>query len=263
MRLIFPNGEHQEIDLAKGNFAIGAAPDREVQLADAELQDHHATITVDHRGITLIADGESPRMQVNGRAVQEKAILRLGDHLLFGSAEAVLVGDRSRLASANDPGPVTDGNRSQPARFLLRGLSGLHSGQAFGIYDRLAIGPEADITVGGVSRCLLQIEDGQVFLREAEGVAVNGHPLDAGALEIGDQLICGDDRFLIEAPGFVPGKAYSGVSAAGGGGNTQVFTAPVVEPQPSPARPAADPAPSAMDPGRRDAIIIGCCIALS
>lgn len=264
MRLAFPNGEHEDFTISRGTFSIGSSDDDDIALSGEQVQSRHAEITVDHRGITLHSETDESLLAVNDRPVQRRAILRLGDRIELAGINMLLCGEESRLTeSVPDAGAPESANRNEPARFLIRGLSGDYLGKAINLYDRLTLGPaDADITISnGTGSAVIQIEDGQIYLRDGDGVAINGHALSQAPLQAGDQLVFGSERFLLEAPGFVPGKAYAGVEKSSGAGNTQVFTAPVID-EKSGAK--QDDSPADATPGsRRDAIIIGVCLLLS
>ncbi len=269
MHLVFPNGEHEKIALSTGTFSIGAAESCDITLQSDGLLDNHAMIAVDHRGITLVADSDAVALTVNDRPVAAKSILRLGDHLKLGPIDMLLLGNAERLADTSAAsGKLVSVNRDHPPRFLIRGLNGALSGQAIALYDQLSLGGgDADVSLDGSNAAAeIHVEETGIFLRNASGIEVNGHVVNDGQLAAGDQIVAGGQRFLLEAPGFVPGKAYSGVAeAATGSGNTQVFTAPVIEApadEPSAPEPQPEPAPEA-DNRRRDAIIVTVCLVLS
>ncbi|MEM6573988.1 MAG: FHA domain-containing protein [Pseudomonadota bacterium] len=267
MHLVFPNGEHEKIQLSTGTFSIGAAETCDITLASDGMLDNHAMIAVDHRGITLVADSDALALTVNERPVAAKSILRLGDHVKLGEIDMGLLGDARRLENVGAAtGKLVSVNRDHPPRFLIRGLNGALSGQAIALYDHVTLGSaDADVPLDGAAADI-QVEETGIYLRNASGIEVNGHPVSDGQLAAGDQLVAGAQRFLLEAPGFVPGKAYSGVAeAATGSGNTQVFTAPVIDaPADEPPAPEAQPdPPREADHRRRDAIIVAVCLVLS
>ncbi len=266
MHLVFPHGEHDKVALGKGTFSIGAAETCDITLAQQGLLDSHAMIAVDHRGITLLAEDGVDNITVNQRSIDSKSILRLGDQLNIGKVEMILSGDQNRLKDLSSAsGTVATANREHPPRFLIRGLSGPLAGQAIPLFDELRLNADSqDRALQGTdAEANLQVEPGGVFLRDAKGISVNGHAVSNAQLRAGDQLVAGQLRFMLEAPGFVPGKAYSGVAEeVTGSGNTQVFTAPVVQPAAETPVAADEPSPPP-DTQRRDAIIVAVCLALS
>ncbi|MFK7955536.1 MAG: FHA domain-containing protein [Lysobacterales bacterium] len=266
MHLVFPHGEHDKVALGKGTFSIGAAEVCDITLAQQGLLDNHAMIAVDHRGITLLAEDGVSNITVNHRSIESKSILRLGDQLIIGDVEILLSGDSGRLNDLSGAsGDVAQANREHPPKFLIRGLSGPLAGQAIALFDQIHLGADGANPVfeGTDAEASLQVEQSGVFMRNAKGIEVNGHAVSEAQLRAGDQLVAGSLRFMLEAPGFVPGKAYSGVAEeVTASGNTQVFTAPVVEPAADSSGGADEPSP-APDTQRRDALIVAVCLALS
>ena len=279
MKLAFPHGERADIPMRKGQYAIGNASSDDIQLGDTTDAPLRGVIVVDQRGITLSLDSASDQpVHVNNRLVREKAILRLGDVLRIADLEMVLQSDSVELADGPEDYDAAQAAGSLPSRYHLRGINGLHSGQVFAVNGRISLSrrpestvklpPDEEIEVvigtarGGV---FLQVESGQGEL------LVNGYSVESARLHAGDQITIGDDRYLLEAPNFVPGDAYTGERQADAGSNTQVFqaiSADVEEDTPKP-QPAAEldlppPKKQQMDPAtKRDAIIIGVCVVLS
>ncbi len=281
MHLVFPNGEHDKVALGKGTFSIGAAESCEVTLCADGLLDNHAMVAVDHRGITLLAEADGIDIKVNDRSVESKSILRLGDQLQLAGVTVLLHGDLNRLNDLSSAtGQIAEANREHPPRFLVRGLNGPLTGQAVSLFDQLKLGGASDqLPLPDVeAEAVLEVEQNGVFLRHARGMQVNGHQVSEAQLRAGDQIVAGHHRFLLEAPGFVPGKAYSGVAeAVTGSGNTQVFTAPVVpapsgsenssgsgvNSNPGAGQSSGDGPVENSDTRRRDTIIVAVCLALS
>lgn len=270
MRLAFPNGEHDEVSVTKGTLTIGSASGDDVVLEGEGIGPGHAMIIVDRRGITLNVDEAAGGVAVNGRPVVEKAILRLGDRLEIGPVSMVLRSEHNQLR----PPPRADGAApSAPGaspKYHLRGISGHHQGRIIALNGELSLGPgeNCDVVVpdAGPDAELARFEvaeDG-VYLRSsgAEAVDINGHRLSEVVLNPGDQLTFGAHRFLLETPGFVPGKIYAGSAIDNHASNTQVFASPMVNEQPA-AAPAARDAGFTTHASSRDAVVVAVCVLLS
>lgn len=267
MRLAFPNGEHEEVSIGSGTTSIGSSADDDISLTGDDVKPGHALIIVDQRGITLAGQSDSGPMQVNNRAVLEKAILRLGDQITVGAFLMVLRADTSseKVPSVNSSDPV-EVEVDNPARFLLRGIEGQFQGRVRSLFNRLTLGSDdsADLVVSGVGaqHATIDLDGDTVYLRQAEGggqTDVNGNDVDNVLLNPGDQITLGDERFMLEAPGFVPGKVYASQETGPETSNTQVFTAPVIE---EPGEPASEDDARAQR-RRRDNIVVGVCLFIS
>ncbi|MDJ0657496.1 MAG: FHA domain-containing protein [Xanthomonadales bacterium] len=268
MRLAFPNGEHEEVTIGKGTTSIGSAPDDDVSLSASGIRAGHALIIVDQRGITLAGgtDGsDTEPMRVNEREVVEKAILRLGDQLRIGPVSMVLRGDQPDESVPSPAGASAAEDAEQPARFLLRGVAGHYQGRVHALLSSLTLGSSdtSDMVIAGVSpsHATIELHGDDVYLRVADGsqVDVNGNLVGSVRLSPGDQIAMGDERIILETPGFVPGKAYGGEAKGAESSNTQVFTAPVIDQ--SSAEPARRDERDSRR--RRDNLVVGICLAIS
>ena len=277
MKLAFPNGERDDFAVGKGSFSIGGADEDDIVIGSGP----RAILTVDQRGITLSLDEPAnDAILVNSRPIRSKAILRLGDHIRIGPVDMVLRGD---VVDMRTPPPFEAmGEDLLPARMHLRGISGRHAGMVFPIRKAITLSSEGEADVelspGADLRLSVGWKDGRVYvLREGgEGrLDVNGHYVKHAEVNAGDQIAVGEDRFLVETPGFVPGDVYGGQVATENSGNTQVFSAAAFNAhreQQAAKAPAPDeraaveekPASGDTPSGRlRDGIIIGVCVLLS
>lgn len=214
MRLEFPNGEHAELRLSSGELRIGSAPDNEVVLPAPGVEPHHAVLTVDARGPILWLLSDQAGAFVNARPVRERALLRLGDRITIGRTAFVLKPENEeRLAwdspCALDPSGI-ESQRGGPSRVALRAISGRSSGQVVPVPGRLVAGsdPSCELRLEdrrAPARAFALSTDGRHALLEvlaAEAtVEVNGVPVSRAFVVNGDQIACGRQRFLVEAPG--------------------------------------------------------------
>ncbi len=236
MRLAFPNGEHEDVAIGKGSFTIGTGDGDDVLLSATGVQPGHAVILVDQRGITLRIEDQSGDVTLNGRSIREKAILRLGDELSFNGEVIQLRADDNRLRPAPANVEIKEAVGTSPAAVQLRGVSGDNFGCAFPLTSELRIGSseDCDIRLPGDHQDVsnLQTDGESVYLRcndDDATVIVNGLKTHNAELQPGDQIAINGERFVVEAAGFVPAKAYAGIAGESEGSSTQVFSAPVID----------------------------------
>lgn len=276
MLIAFPNGESDDVLMSTGTKTLGSAQTNDIVIQKGDLEPSHASLTLDHRGITLTVNALDAETRVNQRPVVEKAILRLGDVVTFNGVTLVLKQEPEQLVplSSSDPEsparPSAD-NDGIPPRYYLRGIEGQHSGRLFPISNTVTLGPDGrgDIDVEAANsddQSVTQVlfnQDHQIEFRHGpEGVVINGHALTDARLNPGDQIALGNDRFMLESPTFVPGRAFGGVSNVGVS-STQVFKAPVSEELSQAAHEASHSEQETVPGRRRDQIIITSCIILS
>lgn len=215
MKISFPGGERQDFLAGEGRVRVGTATDNDVVLpANKGVRAHHVELAFDYRrGITLAVIEPGAPVQVNGRPIKEKAILRLGDSVIVGNVRLVVRPDEDR--SEKPPkGDLDQDARSRlaPPRVVLRAMAGSYFGKVIPLRARTVIGKgsECDLVLNepSMSRRHAMIEntpDG-LFLRDlgsANGTYVNGTSVRDTVLRPGDQLAFDQNRFLIEAPGYL------------------------------------------------------------
>ena len=222
MRLSFPNKENEDVLVAPGDTAIGAAADNVVVLKLPGVADHHVRLGVHERSVVLSVLDNQARTHVNSRPVREKALLRLGDVVSLDTVQFVLKPDRDDSIRRNvptskpipPPTPDVDANatvaRQIPPKVVLRGVSGSYFGKIVPVRGRLVIGrgSECDLILDEpeMSRRHAMIEntDDGIYLRDlgsANGTYVNGVQVRDAVLHPDDQIAFDRNRFLIEAPG--------------------------------------------------------------
>lgn len=223
MRLYFPNKESDDVLIAAGDTAIGAASDNVVVLQRPGVSAHHVSLGVHERRMVLSVLDSQARTHVNARPVREKAILRLGDIVSLDTVKFVLKPDRDDSIRTNVPvqkpaapqaTPEVETSatrlRLAPPKVVLRGVSGSYFGKIIPVRGRLVIGrgSECDLILdeAEMSRRHAVIEnsgDG-IFLRDlgsANGTFVNGVQVRDAVLYPDDQIAFDRNRFLLEAPG--------------------------------------------------------------
>jgi pSer/pThr/pTyr-binding forkhead associated (FHA) protein len=228
MRLHFPNKEHDDLLIARGDTSIGAADDNILVLKRPGIAPHHASLSVGDRGFVLSVADSSARVHVNARPVREKAILRLGDVVSLDTLQFVLKPDRDASIRTDVPAitkpvagaeEVATRTRNVPPKAVLRGVSGLYFGKIIPLRGKLVIGRGSDCDLvldePEMSRRHAMIENtgDVIFLRDlgsANGTFVNGVQVRNAVLHADDQIAFDHNRFLLEAPG-LPGRDQAAV----------------------------------------------------
>ncbi len=214
MKLSFPGNEHKDIISGDGVVRVGSAPDCRVVLpAGKDIGAHHADIEIDQkRGLTLIVADAAVSVHVNARPIKQKAILRLGDMVTVGQVRMVLRPDQDRTEKPPKASSAAQPMRQAPPRVVLRGVSGAYFGKVISLRATTTIGsgPDCDLvlTEPGLSARQVSIENtpNGLYLRsigQASGAYVNGTQVRELVLKPGDQLAFDQNRFLIEAPGYL------------------------------------------------------------
>lgn len=221
MRVCFPNKEHPDALLASGDTTLGSAADNTIVLKSNGIAPHHAVLSVNERSIVLgVADAQA-RLHVNGRAVREKALLRLGDMVSLDTVTFLLKPDRDDSVRTQvpqeeplKPEAADDGNQATrahrlPPKVVLRGVSGIYFGKIVPVRGRLVIGrgTECDLILDEpeMSRrhALIENSGDGIYLRDlgsANGTFVNGVQVRNAVLFPDDQIAFDRNRFLLEAP---------------------------------------------------------------
>ncbi|MEM9303230.1 MAG: FHA domain-containing protein [Pseudomonadota bacterium] len=226
MKLIFPNGEHDQIELEAGTTTvIGRIGDADIQLDVDTVGEIHARIQYDEKGAWISVDNAANITRVNGSLVVARTPVAGGDALLFGSVQCQVAGNVPRAAGGPassakpDREPARDSGetvvRAAIPKFILRGVSGSTFGKHFPLYGNTVIGRQSDCDVclpsDEVSRRHAQItltSEGLFVedLDSANGTFVNGRRVKREKIEPGDELKLDTVRFLVQSPGQDTGK---------------------------------------------------------
>lgn len=229
MKLLFPNGEHAQVELKQGVTRVGSAPDCQIVLAGIGL--HHCELQL--RGDVLSVQVHHPEhvVSINGQPVRDQATIKPGDALQLGQVRVRVVAvDRAPAAAVvqhKRDAEEDDGRtkiRAALPRFMLRGVSGVTFGRVFPIHGATVIGRQADcdlvIQTEEVSRrhCELRpTADGLMVedLGSANGTYINDRRITREFMRPGDELRLDTIRFHLVAPGMEPGlQARSNPAAA-------------------------------------------------
>lgn len=194
--------------LGTGMHAIGRGGDGRLdRLRDAVGA--RVCLYIDRRGAWLVV-GEGVRgVHVNGRPVQRKAMLRMGDSLHVDGNEIVLVATRPAVGAPANVAASVAAVATDP-RVVLRGIGGPHHGRSFTLDQPRLVGSadDADIRIlaptFAARHARIGLHGRQVVLRVLAADAscqVNGAPRRDALLQPGDQLMFDPNhRFVVEAP---------------------------------------------------------------
>lgn len=205
MRLEFPNGEHEAVELDDGEAGIGSAAGNRVRIPAAGLAAQHLRLVRDRRGLWMRVAGDVGPVHLNARPVRSLALLRAGDLLCVGHLHVKVCGAVEDAPPSGGPAP----GGLAASKVVLRGVAGPHSGRSIPVGDGLALGSASDAglhlsdpALQGTSVELSLVEGGAWLVVQAgDEVEVNGRPCRRALLRHGDQLCIDPHRFVLEAPG--------------------------------------------------------------
>lgn len=219
MKLVFPNGEHAQVEIGPGITTIGSDPSADVCLENDGIAAVHAKIQVDEKGTHIAVENAANITRVNGSLVVARTAIKGGDALLFNSVQCQVVGKSSAQdATREAPKPVKDRShdegmtvvRQALPQFMLRGVSGSTFGKHFPIFGTMVVGrhSECDICLPSdeISRkhAKLVVTTEGLFVEDlgsANGTFVNGVRVRRERVEPGDELKLDTVRFLVQSPG--------------------------------------------------------------
>ncbi len=218
MRVVGVHPARDPVLCGEGPVQFGSAPDNDIVPVGAGVDPHHVVLAADARGLVLTVRPGCQRVYVNARAVRERALLRYGDTLALGANKFLVTADSSPPQAEG----VTDTDRID-GPVLLRIVSGAASGQALAVAPELHLGAGTrhfgDLAYGcRVSRT----DDDLVFESASPEPRINGWHCNRARLSPGDQIVLGEHRLVVEAPG----QEYAAHVAS--------LPPPAVEPEPLP-----------------------------
>ena len=203
LRLRFCDGRQPDLPLESGVHALG----RTANGLGPVAADAPALLQLcnDRRGIWMTVNEGMRGVHVNGRPVQQVAMLRAGDSIHADGCELLL------YAANDDRAPPPSAPARDPAgnlRLVLRGVGGPYHGRCVSLDRPRRVGSAADadlrIEGSGIApeHALLEAANGQAVLRHAAAdVLVNGRTVRQAVLHSGDQIAFGvQHRFVLEGP---------------------------------------------------------------
>ncbi len=197
MRVVCVHPARDPVSCGNGPVCIGSAPDNDIVPIGMGVDPHHATITADARGLVLAVLRGCQRVYVNARAVREQALLHHGDTVTLGANKFLVTSDVAPPQTDR-----ADAKTTSAGQAVLRIVSGAASGQA------LAVG--RDLRLGAGSRyfgelaygCrIAQYAEELIFESDSAAPRINGWRCNRVRLSPGDQIVLGEHRLVVEAPG--------------------------------------------------------------
>lgn len=221
MKLLFPNGEHEPVELKDGVVLVGAAADCQVMLAAPGIAARHCELrSQGEQTLALPLDAHAATV-LNGRQIVGEVAIKPGDLLLFAKIGCRVVATEKAQAHAQPlprPPPPASGEddgrtrvRMALPKYLLRGVSGPTFGKTYAMVGTLIVGRNSDcgicIPTDEISRqhAKLQVVSDGVMVEDmgsANGTFVNNQRVHSGTLlKAGDELRMDTVRFLLMSPG--------------------------------------------------------------
>jgi hypothetical protein len=218
MKLLFPAGEHEPVELKDGETLVGSASDCQIMLAAPGITSRHCSLLSRGEQGTVRALDPGAVVVLNGKQITADAPFKSGDLLLFGKVGCRIVAtEKVAPAAPKRPPPMAaeDDNgrtrvRAALPKFVMRGVSGPTFGKTFGVVGTLTLGrsAECDISIASdeISRhhAKLQVVPDGVMVEDlgsANGTFVNNQRVHGGTLmKPGDELRLDTVRFMLVSP---------------------------------------------------------------
>jgi len=99
MKLLFPNGEHEPVELKLGTTRVGGAAGNDIVLMAPGIAAQHCELTFDGSNGTIKVLNAANSIALNGRQVLTETPIKPGDIVLFGKIGTRVI-TRQRLAHA-------------------------------------------------------------------------------------------------------------------------------------------------------------------
>jgi pSer/pThr/pTyr-binding forkhead associated (FHA) protein len=218
MKLLFPAGEHEPVELKDGETVVGAAPECQIMLAAPGIASRHCALLVRGEQAAVRALDAASVVVLNGKQISADAAFKAGDLLLFGKVGCrVVASDRQAPAPMKRAAPSAadeDNGRTRVRaalpKYVMRGVSGPTFGKTFGVVGTLTLGrsAECDISIPSdeISRhhAKLQVVPDGVMVEDlgsANGTFINNQRVHGGTLmKAGDELRLDTVRFMLMSP---------------------------------------------------------------
>ena len=216
MKLLFPNGEHEPVELKEGDTLVGSGSDCQVMLAAPGVGARHCVLrTRGEQTSVRPLDAQAPTV-LNGKQIAADTPLKPGDLVLFAkvgcrvvSVEKTPTLPKRPLAAVGDDDGRTRVRMALP-KFMIRGVSGPTFGKTYAVVGSMTIGRNNDcdicIATDEISRqhAKLQVVPGGVMVEDlgsANGTFVNNQRVHGSVLmKSNDELRLDTVRFLLVSP---------------------------------------------------------------
>jgi pSer/pThr/pTyr-binding forkhead associated (FHA) protein len=222
MKLLFPNGEHEPIELKDGSSVVGSGSDCPIMLTAPGIAARHCELrTYGEHTIVLPLDANAATV-LNGRQITSETVIKPGDLLLFAKIGCRIVSmEKTPPQPLRKPPPPVSGDddgrtrvRMALPKYMLRGVSGATFGKTYAMVGTVIVGRANDATIcipsDEISRhhAKLQVVPDGVMVEDmgsANGTFVNNQRVHGGTmLKPGDEFRVDTVRFLLMSPGMDP-----------------------------------------------------------
>ena len=228
MKLLFPNGEHEPLELGEGVVVVGTGSDCQLMLAAPGIAPRHCELRTQDGQTMVVPVDNTATIVLNGRQIVGESAIKPGDLLLFARVGCRVVATEKAAAPVRRQPPANAGEdghtrvRMALPKFLLRGVSGPTFGKTYAVVGTLIVGrsSECDIAIASdeISRhhAKLQVTPDGVVIEDmgsANGSFVNNQRIHAPTLlKAGDELRLDTVRFQLMSPGM---EVHPAASARG------------------------------------------------
>jgi len=204
MKLVFPHGEHKEVELDAEQYRIGSGDTADICLPATGVAEEHAILRKRGDDYVLEIDNPAHLASVNGKLVHEKKALNPGDLIIISQVHCRLV---ESAGSQDDPAQTVV--RMALPKYVIRGVSGPYFGKTYPLRGTTVFGRHADCDIRinneGISRRHAEIvvtPDGLLVrdLDSSNGTFVNGERVTEKELKVGDEIRFDSLRFLVQNP---------------------------------------------------------------
>jgi pSer/pThr/pTyr-binding forkhead associated (FHA) protein len=217
MKLLFPNGEHEPVELKDGDTVVGSGSDCQVMLAAPGIGARHCVLRTRGEQTTVRPlDAQAPTV-LNGKQIVVETPLKPGDLVLFAKVGCRIVSvEKTPSPVLKRPLPTMgddDGRtrvRMALPKFMIRGVSGPTFGKTYAVVGAMTIGRNNDcdicIPTDEISRhhAKLQVVPSGVMVEDlgsANGTFVNNQRVHGSVLmKANDELRLDTVRFLMVSP---------------------------------------------------------------
>jgi len=251
MKLLFPNGEHEPVELRDGDTLVGTAPECQIMLAVPGVATRHCVLHIQNgQGSVRPLDAQATTV-LNGKQVTGESPIKAGDLLLFarvGCRVVAMEKTQQQLVRKPQGGSGEDDGRTRVRmalpKFILRGVSGPTFGKTYAVVGAIMIGRSTDCDIciqsDEISRHhakLQVVPDGVMAedLGSANGTFVGNQRVHGSMLmKPGDELRLDTVRFMLMSPTMeapaatAPPPAAPAAASAGAGANRNLWVAAAV-----------------------------------
>lgn len=195
LKLRYKDNKQNAVWLLEPAVRIGAGAQNEMVLDDAEVEEVHAEILVEHEKLVLVNCSKGRAVYVNGQAVNDRIALVANDVLLLGSTQLQIEDPKSaRKAKPETKASIA---ASSLSAWALKSNHSALNNKVFTLGTDTLIGrsKECDITLAAAhlsrQHARLTIENDLLMVKDLDssnGTFVNGKRVTEARVSRGDEL---------------------------------------------------------------------------